>query len=137
MPAGRPSREAIVLASMQRGRGRGGQMGDPFLGALLPALGGFFKPALGAALGAIIPRRPRAPDAIIEIPDIISPGRLEEARRGLLGIGGIAPRRRRMNVLNPRALRRSIRRVEGFARFARRTIRITQRVRLKKRTRRR
>jgi hypothetical protein len=45
-------------------------------------------------------------------------------------------RRRRMNVLNPRALRRSITRVTGFARFARKTISITQRVKLKKRRRR-
>jgi len=29
-------------------------------------------------------------------------------------------RRRRMNVLNPRALNRSIRRVKGFAKFAKR-----------------
>lgn len=136
MPAGRPSREAIVLASM-RGRGRGGQMGDPFLGALLPALGGLFKPVLGAALGAIVKR----PDAVIEIPGFPFPPMAEVRVPGtsLAGrlFGEPVRRRRRMNVLNPRALRRSIRRVEGFARFARRTIRIAQRVRLKKRTRRR
>jgi hypothetical protein len=44
--------------------------------------------------------------------------------------------RRRMNVLNPRALRRSITRVTGFARFARKTIQITHRVKLKRRRRR-
>lgn len=44
--------------------------------------------------------------------------------------------RRRMNVLNPRALRRSMRRVEGFARFAKRTISFTRRVKMKKRRRR-
>lgn len=44
--------------------------------------------------------------------------------------------RRRMNVLNPRALRRSIRRVTGFAKFAKQTVRIVTAVKLKKRRRR-
>lgn len=44
-------------------------------------------------------------------------------------------RRRRMNVLNPRALRRSMRRVQGFAKFASKTISFTKRVRMKKRRR--
>jgi hypothetical protein len=43
---------------------------------------------------------------------------------------------RYMNPLNPRALRRAVRRAQSFARFARRTIQITQRVKLKKRRRR-
>lgn len=37
-------------------------------------------------------------------------------------MGGTGRRRRRMNVCNPRALRRSIRRTQGFARLAMRTI---------------
>ncbi len=45
-------------------------------------------------------------------------------------------KRRRMNVLNPRALRRSMRRVQGFARFARKTITFTHRVKMRKRARR-
>jgi hypothetical protein len=44
--------------------------------------------------------------------------------------------RRRMNPLNPRALRRAISRVTSFSKFARKTITITQRVKLKKRRRR-
>lgn len=48
---------------------------------------------------------------------------------------GRAHKRRRMNVLNPRALRRSMRRVYGFAHFAKRTITFTHRVRMKKRGR--
>lgn len=44
-------------------------------------------------------------------------------------------KRRRMNVLNPRALRRSMRRVQGFAKFASKTISFTKRVRMKKRRR--
>jgi len=42
-------------------------------------------------------------------------------------------RNRRMNVANPRALRRSMRRVQGFEKLARRTISFTRRVRMKKR----
>lgn len=47
--------------------------------------------------------------------------------------GREAKKRRRMNVTNPKALRRSMRRVEGFARIAKRTISFTKRVRMKKR----
>lgn len=41
-------------------------------------------------------------------------------------------RNRRMNVANPRALRRSMRRVQGFEKLARRTISFTRRVKMKK-----
>lgn len=41
----------------------------------------------------------------------------------------------RMNVTNSRALRRSMRRVQGFARLAKKTITFTQRVKMKKRRR--
>jgi hypothetical protein len=41
-------------------------------------------------------------------------------------------RNRRMNVANPRALRRSMRRVQGFEKLARRTITFTRRTRIKK-----
>lgn len=40
-------------------------------------------------------------------------------------------RNRRMNITNPRALRRSMRRVQGFEKLAKRTISFTKRVRLK------
>lgn len=53
-----------------------------------------------------------------------------------LGVGAAGRRRRRMNPLNPRALRRSMRRVQSFARFAQRTISFTKRVRMKRRRRR-
>ncbi len=42
-------------------------------------------------------------------------------------------RNRRMNVANPKALRRSMRRVQGFEKLARRTITFTRRTRMKKR----
>ena len=41
-------------------------------------------------------------------------------------------RNRRMNVANPRALRRSMRRVQGFEKLARRTITFTRRTKMKK-----
>jgi len=40
-------------------------------------------------------------------------------------------RNRRMNIANPRALRRGMRRVKGFEKLARRTISFTRRVRIK------
>jgi len=48
--------------------------------------------------------------------------------------GAVCVRNRRMNVANPRALRRGMRRVQGFERLARKTIRFTKRVKMKKRT---
>lgn len=43
-----------------------------------------------------------------------------------LGVPGARVRRhRRMNVLNARALRKALRRAEGFSRFARRVVKIT------------
>ena len=45
---------------------------------------------------------------------------------------GRCVRNRRMNIANPKALRRSMRRVQGFEKLARRTISFTKRVRIKK-----
>ncbi len=45
---------------------------------------------------------------------------------------GYCVRNRRMNVANPRALRRGMRRVSGFEKLARRTISFTRRVKIKK-----
>jgi len=41
-------------------------------------------------------------------------------------------RNRRMNIANPRALRKAMRRVAGFEKLAKRTIQFTRRVRVKK-----
>ena len=41
-------------------------------------------------------------------------------------------RNRRMNVTNPRALRKAMRRVQGFEKLAKRTITFTRRVKMKK-----
>ena len=48
--------------------------------------------------------------------------------------GAVCVRNRRMNVANPRALRKSMRRVQGFERLAKKTIRFTKRVKMRKRT---
>jgi len=42
-------------------------------------------------------------------------------------------RNRRMNIANPRALRRAMRRVQGFEKLAKRTIQFTRRTRMRKR----
>ncbi len=41
-------------------------------------------------------------------------------------------RNRRMNIANPRALRKAMRRVQGFEKLAKRTIQFTRRVKMKK-----
>ena len=45
---------------------------------------------------------------------------------------GRVVRNRRMNIANPRALRRAMRRVQGFEKLAKRTISFTRRVKMKK-----
>jgi len=47
---------------------------------------------------------------------------------------GYCVRNRRMNIANPRALRRGMRRVQGFEKLAKRTISFTRRVKMKKRS---
>lgn len=49
--------------------------------------------------------------------------------------GGRARRHRRMHVTNVRALKRAMRRVQGFSHLARKTIGFTKRVHMKKRRR--
>lgn len=69
------------------------------------------------------------------------PGMAQAAAAGVVPSGyhyakdgsGKIVRNRRMNVANPRALRRSMRRVQGFEKLARRTITFTRRVKMKKR----
>lgn len=58
--------------------------------------------------------------------------RAQNRARAAVGLPLLKPR---MNPLNPRALRRSMRRVQSFAKFAKRTIAFTHRVRMKKRRR--
>lgn len=88
--------------------------------------------------GAMVPGRGRLPPFTA-----VGPGVLPAGGRGgpMLPSGyhfakdgsGRIVRNRRMNVANPRALRRSMRRVQGFEKLAKRTIQFTRRVKMKKR----
>lgn len=63
-------------------------------------------------------------------------GGLVDTNLKLVPVGATGQaKHRHMNVCNPRALRRSMRRVQGFARFAKKTISFTKQVKMKKRRR--
>lgn len=93
---------------------------------------------MGFQPGAIVPGQGRLPPYTATGPGVLPGG----GRGGAMvpsgyhfakdGSGRIV-RNRRMNVANPRALRRSMRRVQGFEKLARRTITFTRRTRMKKR----
>lgn len=129
--------------------------GDPFLGGLFKGIGrvaGFIgkatgilpgggvsksavKEAVEAGLGRVL-KSPAARAGAIgagvgAVAGAIG-GRVSRAEREAMGM----PRRyRRMNPGNVRALRRSMRRVNSFAKLARQTISFTHRVKMKKRGR--
>jgi len=140
----------------------GGMLGGPIGAAAGAAAAGGGKPSPGTALtipgtiggaltmpggtsfglsfapGAITPGQGRLPPFTATGAGVLPAG----GRGGQLmpsgyhfakdGSGRIV-RNRRMNVANPRALRRSMRRVQGFEKLARRTISFTRRVKMKKR----
>jgi len=140
----------------------GGAIGGPFGAAVVGALGGKpsppsqfpLVPQVGGGIpiggtvsfpggmsfsgGAMIPGRGRLPPFTAKGPGVLPAG----GRGGPMipsgyhfakdGSGRLV-RNRRMNVANPRALRRSMRRVQGFEKLARRTISFTRRVKMKKR----
>jgi len=110
----------------------------------------------GATIGGAVVTagKPRAP-AVVPPPGAIGgavsfPGGTTVSVAGVLpthaAIGAHAPagyhldkatrsrwvRNRRMNVANPRALRKAMRRVQGFEKLAKRTITFTRRVKMKK-----
>jgi hypothetical protein len=111
-------------------------MGKSLLG--LPAAGAgkivYAGPGVGTTLGKIAksPIVQRGVRAIVKHPVLSAAGAAGAigmmgagagaaiGRRGMVAGGG--RRRRRMNVTNVRALRRSIRRTQGFAKLAMRTI---------------
>ena len=114
------------------------QLGDPFLGGLVRgigrAAGGFLRGGPLGALGALLPR-PGGPPTQIQARRL-PPGPLPFLQQAPLPASvfprprpptgmprptrmpGDAPRRRRMNPLNVKALRRSTRRLAGFQREA-------------------
>jgi len=110
----------------------------------------------GAAIGGAVskPRAPAGPPALPppgSIGGAVSfPGGTTVSVAGVLpshaAVGAHAPagyhldkatrsrwvRNRRMNIANPRALRKAMRRVQGFEKLAKRTISFTRRVKMKK-----
>ena len=97
-----------------------------------------FPGGISISGGAMVPGRGRLPPFTATGPGVLPAG----GRDGAMvpsgyhfakdGSGRLV-RNRRMNVANPRALRRSMRRVQGFEKLARRTITFTRRVKMKKR----
>jgi len=140
----------------------GGMLGGPAGAAAAGALGGGGKPRPGTAMtlpgtfggavsfpggmgvqgiwqgGAMVPGQGRLPPYTAA-----GAGVLPAGGRGGTGIpigwhldkrtGTYLVRNRRMNIANPRALRRAMRRVQGFEKLAKRTIQFTRRVKMKKR----
>ena len=126
-----------------------------------PAAGLLIGGPVGAVVGGLLsgsggpaPTPKIAPPALAPPPGSIGgavtfPGGTQVSVAGVLPVGapaGVTPagyhldkktrtrwvRNRRMNVANPRALRKAMRRVQGFEKLAKRTIQFTRRVRIKK-----
>ncbi len=105
-------------------------------GALVP-YGGISFPGGTSIVGGLVPGQGRLPPFTAT-----GPGVLPGGGRGGAGCpsgyhfakdgSGRLVRNRRMNIANPRALRRAMRRVQGFEKLARRTISFTRRVKMKK-----
>ena len=111
----------------------------PQVGGGFPVVGQVTMPGgLQVSGGVMVPGRGRLPPYTATGPGVLPTG----GRGGQMvpsgyhfakdGSGRLV-RNRRMNVANPRALRRSMRRVQGFEKLARRTITFTRRTRMKKR----
>jgi len=128
---------------------------------VLPIVGGIIGGPIGIGLGAIggvvAASKPRAPALPAPAPPpgsiggaVSFPGGTTVSVAGVMpshaAMGAHAPsgyhldkatrsrwvRNRRMNIANPRALRKAMRRVQGFEKLAKRTISFTKRVRIKK-----
>lgn len=112
--------------------------GDPgFFGNLFGAARGLIGGAVRGFVGAPPPRPPPqrgffAPPRnggrrVVKVPGVrgaIERG-LPGGRTGFMVDDGMMPRRRRMNVGNAKALRRAIRRTDGFVRLARSALKNT------------
>jgi len=124
--------------------GGGGRKPTPGLPTIPGTVGGAItfpggtQIGLGYAGTPMIPGRGRLPPYTATGPGVLPGG----GRGGQMipsgyhfakdGSGRLV-RNRRMNVANPRALRKAMRRVQGFEKLAKRTIQFTRRVRMKKR----
>jgi len=106
--------------------------GDPFIGALVGAglkIGGRIARGLRAArrvAGPIV--RDAAPGTVGGTIGYELGRRAAEGGRDVIGKDKAPRRYRRMNPLNPRALKRALRRSEGFEKFAARTVNALYRV---------
>lgn len=106
-------------------------------GAMVP-YGGVTFPGGTSIIGGLVPGQGRLPPFTATGPGVLPGG----GRGGAGGCpsgyhfakdgSGRLVRNRRMNIANPRALRRAMRRVQGFEKLARRTITFTRRVKMKK-----
>jgi len=117
--------------------------GDPFIGGLIARGVGMVAGALGrkavtrtaAAAGAVAAGVPVVQTVARQLPAAPAGASGPPIRLGPIGIDprsalpGGQPfvtmgvrKRRRMNVLNPRALKRALRRAEGFEKIAKRTV---------------
>jgi len=90
----------------------------PGAGARGPSMAGFQMPPSGPM------------SAVPGQPGLLPPVGYHQAKDG----SGRFVRNRRMNIANPRALRRAMRRVQGFEKLAKRTIRFTRRTKMKTRS---
>ena len=91
-----------------------------------PGVGHFAPP--GKYGPGTVPSAPLTPRSCPQL----GPGTLPAGYHWAKDGSGRCVRNRRMNVANPRALRRAMRRVQGFEKLAKRTIVFTRRTRMKK-----
>ena len=124
--------------------GGGGGKPTPPMFPAAPGGGGMYGgqvsfPGGLSVSGAVVPYKyPRAiagqqPRGVPGMPAGYQPGAVPSGYHYAKDGSGRIVRNRRMNVANPRALRRSMRRVQGFEKLAKRTIQFTRRVKMKKR----
>jgi len=115
-------------------------LGSDFMSNQLPTttstIGGIIGGALSQIAGQILQQAPGGLGAGSIYPTSPITGQTGVPAITYQIAGQSLRKRRRMNVLNPKALRRGMRRVQGFAHFARKCITFTHRVHMKKRCRR-
>jgi hypothetical protein len=85
---------------------------------LLPSARSLIPFTAGAAAGTLVTRGAQAAGSFLA-------RKAGKAMRGRFGIPGFHRRHRRLNPLNPKALRRALRRAKGFEHFARQVLRVT------------
>ena len=124
--------------------GGGGRKPTPMLPRIPGTVGGAItfpggtSIGLGYGGGVIVPGQGRLPPYTAAGPGVLPGGgrggqMIPSGYHYVKSGEGYLVRNRRMNVANPRALRKAMRRVQGFEKLARRTIQFTRRVKMKKR----